>query len=90
MKFQEWWGSPCAVECPPASDSEPFGAIFLAQASRCDAEPVVDFAVRFMLRCRWLVGSTNANPARVEVSGRVDHTHTFKLHRFHMGIWITG
>ena len=36
-----------AVECRPASGSGIFGATFLAQASRCDEEPVVDFAVKF-------------------------------------------
>ena len=37
-----------AVECPPASDSEIVGAVFLAQASHCDAEPVVGSAAQLL------------------------------------------
>ena len=37
-----------AVECPPASDSEIVGSIFLAQGSRCDVKPVVGFPTQLL------------------------------------------
>ena len=67
---------------------EIFGAIFLAQASRCDEKPVVDFAVRFESQRQVAVWSYRDQTSMGRcLAGFTTHTSTSFI-GIHMGVRV--